>query len=102
MLCSSFVKTLNVWLLSLVGCRAAASYFVYPPPGGPASDFSQDIIVTLGSTMKIQWVTAQTSYKIELWQQYADGRIGAQNLASVFGMYNSVVPYGIIWLQWLT
>lgn len=72
------------------GADASENQFIVPQPSGVAKDYSQNLVLSLGSLQVIQWNTTVTDYYIALFQQTAqDG--GIQH-STIYGMPSRRIP----------
>lgn len=58
--------------------QTPSTYFINPPIASNELFFSENVVFSINSQPKIQWVTNLTSYSIFLWQQSLNESFSAQ------------------------
>ena len=72
----SVLLLIVVSFLDFAFSRTDDNAFIYPTASGPNLIYVGNLDFELGSTQKVQWVTNLTSYKMEMWQQGIESKIG--------------------------
>lgn len=50
--------------------------FIYPTAPGPSNNYVANLVFSLGSIQKIQWIANISSYSVVLYQQYLNSSAG--------------------------